>query len=196
MIIDLFLRISPLNYHNIIQITPISYCFYTLYPLSPYIHAHTYIYTYFPFRFYTLLSILVTVNTTYTFYFFLTSSLHKQPFITAHFRSSLHILCIIKTSPATHLIRLNISLYNYAIYLRWNKTLPTTTRFSISTSSHYVFTVQNLAPRLANDIWVHFFKPCQCTRRRRRRRRGRVEGRETRRRRRRKTESEGGRGGG
>jgi len=48
------------------------------------------------FRFYTLLSTLVTTNTTckYTFYFFLTSSLLKQPFITAHFRSSLHILCI------------------------------------------------------------------------------------------------------
>src|SRR6218665_1096203 len=31
--------ISAFNYYNIIQITPISYCFYTLYPL----YTHTYI---------------------------------------------------------------------------------------------------------------------------------------------------------
>src|SRR6218665_4211885 len=47
-------------------------------------------------RFCTLLCALVTVNRPYRIHhlFFLNSSLHKQPFITAHFRSSLHMLCI------------------------------------------------------------------------------------------------------
>src|SRR6218665_1803702 len=48
-------------------------------------------------RFYNLLSTLVTVNAIECcihHLFILKSLLHKQPFITAHFRSSLHILCI------------------------------------------------------------------------------------------------------
>src|SRR6218665_2345200 len=48
-------------------------------------------------RFYNSLSTHVTVNASECcihHLFILKSSLHKQPFITAHFRSSLHILCI------------------------------------------------------------------------------------------------------
>jgi len=56
--------------------------FCTLY--TPYIHTHMLF-----SRFYTLVCALVTVDTAYTIFFFLI-----QPFITAHFRSLLHILCI------------------------------------------------------------------------------------------------------
>jgi len=40
LVIHPFSRISALKYYNIIQIIPISYCFYTLYPLYS---LHTYI---------------------------------------------------------------------------------------------------------------------------------------------------------
>jgi len=84
-----FFRISALTYSNIIQITPISYFLHFIPLIYPYIHTYILF-----FRFYTLLSTLVTINTTYAFYFFRNSSLHKQPFIIAHFHSLLHILCI------------------------------------------------------------------------------------------------------
>ena len=58
--------------------------FYTLYPL--YTHLHPI----FPFPHLTFNS----RNNKYYLLFFVNSSLHKQPFITAHFRSSLYILCI------------------------------------------------------------------------------------------------------
>src|SRR6218665_2198039 len=59
------------------QITPISYYFYTLYPL--YTHLHPI----FPFPHLTFYS----RNSKYCIHllFFPISSLHKQPFITAHF---------------------------------------------------------------------------------------------------------------
>ena len=85
LVIDLFSEFHPLNI-NIIQITPISYYFYTLYPLYTQLHPI------FPFLHLTFYS----PNSKYYIHllFFLTSSLHKQPFNTAHFRSSLHIFCI------------------------------------------------------------------------------------------------------
>src|SRR6218665_2474973 len=41
--------------------------------------------------------------------FLLNSSLHKQPFITAHFRSSLHILCITQITPCISIMYLGHS---------------------------------------------------------------------------------------
>src|SRR6218665_1599419 len=51
---------------NIIQISPISYCLHTLYPLYTHIHPDMLF-----SRLYALLSTLVTVNTIYAFYSFL-----------------------------------------------------------------------------------------------------------------------------
>src|SRR6218665_3623646 len=48
--------------------------------------------------------------------FLLTSSLHKPPFITAHFRSSLHILCITapyRASPANCVYNVQISTADF-----------------------------------------------------------------------------------
>ena len=81
-----FFWISSLTYYTIIiHITHISN-FFTLYPL--YTHLHPV----FPFLHLTFNS----CNNKYYIHllFFFNSSLLKQPFVTAHFRSSLHILCI------------------------------------------------------------------------------------------------------
>src|SRR6218665_572524 len=82
--------------HFITFSTLLNFCLYvflnTIHP-SPLLYTPT---CCFP-RFYNSLSTLVTVNASECsihHLFILKSSLHKQPFITAHFRSSLHILCI------------------------------------------------------------------------------------------------------
>src|SRR6218665_2409301 len=65
--------------------------FYSLlHPFTPfYAYPHMLFYTFLHFA-------LCCRNNKYSVnhLFLLNSSLHKQPFITAHFRSSLHILCI------------------------------------------------------------------------------------------------------
>src|SRR6218665_3212313 len=63
-----------------------SYFLHTIHPL--YTHPHA-VFTFLHLA-------LCSRNSSYCIHhlFLLNSSLHKQPFITAHFRSSLHILCI------------------------------------------------------------------------------------------------------
>src|SRR6218665_1213546 len=94
LVIDLFSGFQPFNITILYRLflLPIAFTFYT-----PYRHLHPTIYS----RFYTLLSTLVTVNTTYTFHFFLlhhcTNSLSSLHIFVHHctFCASLHV----KTSP-------------------------------------------------------------------------------------------------
>jgi|SRR6218665_1660839 len=74
---------------------PLFYCLVTLYTPSSNLYPFyrpTHQQPVFPFLHLTFSSL----NSKYyiRFLFLLTSSLHKQPIITAHFRSSLHIVCI------------------------------------------------------------------------------------------------------
>src|SRR6218665_271180 len=88
------------------MMTPISYCLHSIHPLYTQLHTHMLF-----SRFCTLLCALVTVNTAYTFYFFLfhhctnsLSSLHiflrHCTFCASHFVH--HILCI--TFCASHFV--------------------------------------------------------------------------------------------
>jgi len=71
------------------MMTPISYCLDTIHPLTPCRGTRMLFFTFLH------LGLCSRNNKYYIRHsFLLNSSLHKQPFITAHFRSSLHILCI------------------------------------------------------------------------------------------------------
>src|SRR6218665_580042 len=73
--------------------TLVKFCVYLISQHYTPFYTHTCSFT----RFYNSLSTLITMNASECcihHLFLLKSSLHKQPFITAHFRSSLHILCI------------------------------------------------------------------------------------------------------
>src|SRR6218665_3215825 len=89
------------------MMTPITYW---LHPLTPSIYTHMLFFTFLHLA-------LCSRNNKYSMrhLFLLSSSLHKQPFITAHFRSSLHIFvhhCIFcaslhtKTSPGNNLVNI------------------------------------------------------------------------------------------
>src|SRR6218665_1731688 len=62
------------------MMTPISYCLHTVHPLTPCIHTHMLFFTFLHLA-------LCSCNSEYYIrhLFLLNSSLHKHPFITAHF---------------------------------------------------------------------------------------------------------------
>src|SRR6218665_1486356 len=87
LIIALFYHFLP---SRVLQMmTPISYCLHIIHTLTPCIHTRMLFFTFLHLA-------LCSHNSEYYIchLFILNSSLHKRPFITAHFRSSVHILCI------------------------------------------------------------------------------------------------------
>ena len=95
---DLFFSHRPfyrfLPFRLLQMMTPITYW---LHPITPSIHTHMLFFTFLHLA-------LCSRNNKYSMrhLFLLSSSLHKQPFITAHFRSSLHT----KTSPGNNLVNI------------------------------------------------------------------------------------------
>src|SRR6218665_3295108 len=86
-----FYRFLPFR---LLQMTPITY---SLHPFTPSIHPHMLFFTFLHLA-------LCSRNNRYSMrhLFLFSSSLHKRPFITAHFRSSLHT----KASPGNNLVNI------------------------------------------------------------------------------------------
>ena len=117
IVIDLLSGFQPLTIIILYRLFlfPIVFTLFT-----PLIYTHTHLHPIFPFRFYTLLSTLVTVNTAYTFYFFLlhhcTNSLSSALHIFVHhctFCASLHVKTIPDPSLCLHQEQLQIHACNH-----------------------------------------------------------------------------------